>query len=308
MSRSLLQLRHLRYFVDVVDAGSFCRAATIIRVAQPALSQQLAAVEAELGVRLLHRSSRGVRPTPEGEVFYREAASILQHVDGLRGIVQSFSPQCEGVVRLGMPECLAACCASELIELCRKSLPNVEIRLITGDYLRLKALRSSRSVDLAIVWEDNPIRGVDRQPLLDQKLVLLTRPGTSLHGISSISLERVASVPLVLPARPNTLRSILDRAFQAAGVTSNCLAEVDTLFSALSLIRAGIADAIVPEGFMCNATVNKDLAATAIYPPIEVTLCLLSSCDSLRAPAAQSIASLLIAHLPGTCFGKISCA
>ncbi|MEI9899681.1 MAG: LysR family transcriptional regulator [Hyphomicrobium sp.] len=59
-----MQLRHLRYFVKIVEAGSFSRAATTIHVAQPALSQQIAELEERLGVPVLQRHARGVRPTP----------------------------------------------------------------------------------------------------------------------------------------------------------------------------------------------------------------------------------------------------
>src|SRR5271155_5822066 len=80
-----MQLRHLRYFVRIVEAGSFSRAAATIHVAQPALSHQIAELEEELGVTLLHRSARGVRPTAAGETLYREAAAILQLMEQLPG-------------------------------------------------------------------------------------------------------------------------------------------------------------------------------------------------------------------------------
>ena len=69
----MIQLRHLHYFVGIVDAGSLSRAASTLFVAQPALSQQMADLEQRLGVPLLHRSARGVRPTPAGLLLYREA-------------------------------------------------------------------------------------------------------------------------------------------------------------------------------------------------------------------------------------------
>jgi LysR family nitrogen assimilation transcriptional regulator len=84
-----MQLRHLRYFVKIVEAGSFSRAASTIHVAQPALSQQIAELELKLGTSLLQRSARGVRPTAAGEVLYREASTILRLVEQLPGIVRS---------------------------------------------------------------------------------------------------------------------------------------------------------------------------------------------------------------------------
>jgi DNA-binding transcriptional LysR family regulator len=85
----IMQLRHLRYFVRIVEAGSFSRAAATIHVAQPALSQQIAELEEELGVSLLHRSTRGVRPTAAGETLFREAAAILQQMEQLPGKVSA---------------------------------------------------------------------------------------------------------------------------------------------------------------------------------------------------------------------------
>src|SRR6478609_11768500 len=80
-----MQYRHLRYFVKVVECGSFSRAASTIHVAQPALSQQIAQLEEQLGVGLLLRSARGVRPTAAGEVLYREASSILRQLEEIHG-------------------------------------------------------------------------------------------------------------------------------------------------------------------------------------------------------------------------------
>ena len=78
-----MQFRQLRYFVKIVEAGSFSRAATLIHVAQPALSQQIHELEDRLGVTLLRRSARGVSPTAAGEVLFREAISILHQLDQL---------------------------------------------------------------------------------------------------------------------------------------------------------------------------------------------------------------------------------
>ncbi len=74
----MLQYRQLRYFVAVVEAGSISRAAGVVHVAQPALSQQIAELEDRIGTKLLLRTPRGVKPTSAGEVLFREAALILR--------------------------------------------------------------------------------------------------------------------------------------------------------------------------------------------------------------------------------------
>src|SRR5277367_3621072 len=96
-----MQFRQLRYFVKIVDAGSFSRAASVVHVAQPALSQQIAELEERLGVMLLQRSARGVRPTAAGEILYREASAILHQLDQLPSAIRPSSGEPEGTVSLG---------------------------------------------------------------------------------------------------------------------------------------------------------------------------------------------------------------
>ena len=103
-----MQFRHLRYFVKIVEAGSFSRAAAAIHVAQPALSQQIAELEARMGVALLVRSARGVRPTAAGDILYREASAILRDLEQLPGIVRSSGGEAEGAVRVGFASMIAA--------------------------------------------------------------------------------------------------------------------------------------------------------------------------------------------------------
>lgn len=76
-----MELRHLRYFLAVSEALSFTKAAAQLRVAQPALSRQVQALEDELGVDLLRRSRQGVTLTAEGKLFLKEAAGLLKHAD-----------------------------------------------------------------------------------------------------------------------------------------------------------------------------------------------------------------------------------
>src|SRR4029079_13640274 len=96
-----MQFRHLRYFVSVVEAGSFSRAAAAIHVAQPALSQQNAQLEERLGQPLLKRSSRGVRPTAAGDALYRKASAILRQLERLPELVRSSSGETQGTVQRG---------------------------------------------------------------------------------------------------------------------------------------------------------------------------------------------------------------
>src|ERR1700750_3034933 len=119
-----MQYRHLYYFVKIVEAGSFSQAARTIHVAQPALSQQIAELEASLGISLLQKSARGVRPTAAGQRFYEEASSILRRYEDLSGLVRSGMGEVAGLVSLGMPASLSTTLVGPFIEQCRTAMSN----------------------------------------------------------------------------------------------------------------------------------------------------------------------------------------
>ena len=209
-----MQFRQLRYFVKIIEAGSFSRAASVVHVAQPALSQQVAELEERLGVALLQRSARGVRPTAAGEILYKEAAAILRQLDQLPAVVRSSSGEVEGTVNLGFVSSLAPRLVGFLDE-CRAAFPKVVIRVSDGDSLSLEAKIASSSVDLAILYEDAFTTALTRKPLFKQKLFLISHQPIEGPG-DVISLARVAELALVLPGMTNGRRALIERVFAEA--------------------------------------------------------------------------------------------
>ena len=93
-----MDLRQLKYFVQIAESGNFSRAAEILRIAQPSLSQQVKNLEEELGVELLLRHARGVTPTEMGQQLYDHARRILEEVDRVKDVVRSQSVNPSGRV------------------------------------------------------------------------------------------------------------------------------------------------------------------------------------------------------------------
>jgi LysR family nitrogen assimilation transcriptional regulator len=288
-----MQLRHLRYFVRIVEAGSFSRAAATIHVAQPALSQQIAELEEELGVSLLHRSARGVRPTAAGETLFREAAAILQQMEQLPGKVRSTGGETQGAVNLGMTSTLAAFLSGPFMEACRTALPKVELRFITGHSLLIASRIEARTLDFGIVFEDEhaPLPGFLRQPLLRQRLFLVGRKSRQKRQ-ALVSLADLAQLPLVIPAHPNVTRDLLDRVFASSGLIPNVAAEADTLYSIISAVQSGTGYAIVPTADVSAIHGHTTLTATPIDPPIWLMASILMPTDSPLSVAADAVRQL----------------
>lgn len=302
-----MQLRHLRYFVSIVEAGSFSRAATLIHVAQPALSQQIAELEEKLGLSLLQRSARGVRPTAAGEVLYREASSILRQMEQLPGIVRSSSGEAVGTVGLGMSSTLAASLAGQIVEVCRVNLPKVTLKLAVADSETIRARVEAHALDMALVFEDELVPAFARKLLFRQRLYVIRDQGEE-GSAGAISLADLARLPLVLPGQANVTRRLLDRTFAAAGLQPNVVVEADQFSSMLSAVRTGIGATVIPMGALGDALGAGLAAPAAIEPPLYLTASVISSSDYPLTYAGEGVRDILVrlmeehlaeAHPPG---------
>jgi LysR family nitrogen assimilation transcriptional regulator len=288
-----MQFRQLRYFVRIVDAGSFSRAAAAIHVAQPALSQQIGELEVRLGVPLLHRSARGVRPTAAGELLYREASEILHALDNLPGVVRSSSGEVRGTVSLGMTTALAGALAGPAIAECKKAFPKVTLKFSDADSDVLRGHIERQTIDMALVYEDHFSSKFSRHPIFRQRLYLVQREALDkCQGV--VSLEQVATLPLVLPPLPRHRRTVIDRAFADAGLRPNIVAETDTGLSELSAVRTGVGSSIYHAGTFNNVYPGAFADPLLIEPPMFLTCSLVSSSDFPLTFAGEAIKTTLI--------------
>src|ERR1700730_12833195 len=287
-----MQFRQLRYFVKIVEAGSFSRAASVVHIAQPALSQQVAELEERLGVALLQRSARGVRPTAAGDILYKEAAAILHQLDQLPGVVRSSTGEAEGTVNLGFASSLAPALVGFLDE-CRAAFPKVVIRVSDGDSLTLESKIASASVDLAILYEDAFVTALARKPLFRQKLFLVSRQPI-VDQDKVVSLERVAALPLVLTGASNGSSALLERVFAEARLTPNVVLEADSLISEMWSVRNEVGCTILPIGDLSNFGPNAFAKPALIEPPIYLTCSIVCSADFPLTNAGEAVRDTLL--------------
>ena len=285
-----MQFRQLRYFVKIVESGSFSRAASVVHIAQPALSQQVAELEERLGVTLLQRSARGVRPTAAGEIFYKEASAILHQLDQLPQIVRSSTGDVEGTVNLGFVSSLAPRLVG-LLEECREAFPKIVIRVSDGDSLSLESKIASASVDIAILYEDAFTTALTRKPLFRQKLFLISHQ--PVVAGNAISLEQVAELPLVLPGITNGRRVLIERVFAAAKLKPNVVLEADSLVSEMWSVRNEVGCTILPVGDLSNFGPHAFAKPAVIEPPIYLTCSIVYSADLPLTTAGEAVRNLL---------------
>lgn len=256
-----MELRQLRYFVQVVESGSLTQAAATLNVVTSALSQQITRLESELSTRLLQRGPAGVRPTDAGLAFWRQAQLALRHVDEAGRAART--ARLAGHVSVGLATTTASVLGLPLIKAMQERYPDVRLHLVEGLSGHLATMLNARQLDLAVLFKVDLARRWCVLPLLHEHLFLVGLPG--LAGWPKQPrppLKQLTALPLVLPSPNHNLRGVVDAAFARAHCAPRVVAEVDGLALLMDVVADGLAATIQPGA----ATVRAHRAALVSVP------------------------------------------
>lgn len=249
-SSSAMDFRQLRYFTRIVELESITAAADALHIAQPSLSQHVNNLEAELGAKLLVRGAFGARPTETGQILYRHAKMVLRQMEEAHAAVRHGRDVPSGHVRVGLPTSTSRVLAVPLLQLVSANVPEVTLEVIEGSSSDLAELVATQKLDLCIAMDSQQRPNMHLIPLLDEDLMAVGPGGT--HGDEPLTLAEVASRPLLLPSFPNSVRVLTDRAFVAAGLELNVVAETSAVSVLLSAVKAGMGWTILPWSALAN--------------------------------------------------------
>lgn len=250
-----MDLRALRLFVTVVEAGSLTAAAGQLHLSQPALSIAIGRLEADLGVRLLERTPRGVVPTSAGRTLLDEAARLLDGVDAVTQRLRSIGDGRIGSISIAAVPVLMWQFVPELLREHATTVPGVEVTLVDPPPWQAIELLQQRSVDLAAIVVADAERFVERHAREfeivewgDVPLVAVLPPETDApHAIGA---DWLADQAFVVPRRTAAVPSVpeaIDALFIDARVVPARLRTVETIQTILPLIEAGVAASILPD-------------------------------------------------------------
>lgn len=288
-----MDLRRITYFTRIAELGNMTRAAESLGVAQPALSQQIAGLEQDLGTRLFSRSTGGMRLTSAGEVFYRHATALLRQMDHAVASVRDDALRPTGRVALGLPGSTSKILAIDLLERLRAH-PGITLEIVERPSAELPALVLNGRLDMAIAVDATQLRGVHVAPLILEELCVFT--AETLAPRDHISLAEIAAQPLVLPSLPSTIRQRVDAAFLEARLRLSLLAEISSTDLLVRVVGAGLGWTILPRSAGGELIEEGRLKAYPIADhPLsrEIALCLPEIAP--LSHAAQTVRDLLLA-------------
>ena len=288
-----MDLKQLEYFVSVVDAGGFSRAARLLGIAQPAISRQVRNLEVELRQSLLVRNGRGASPTEAGKRLLAHARGILQQVERARAEVDEIKGAPVGRMVVGLPPTLARLVTAPVVREFRRRFPRASLSIVEGLSSYIHEWLQVGRVDIGLLYNPAPSPAIDSRPLFEEALYLVTRRqrGTPPRALPLRELPRY---PLIIPSRPNAIRMLVETRLAALGSKPQVAMEIDAVAAILELVAEGHGHAVLSPRALEGADVARRLVSRPIVRPrLASTLAIATSAQRPSTPLLQATAALI---------------
>lgn len=293
----------IKAYVAVADRGGFLQAAQSLGRAQSRISEQVAKLEADLGVTLVDRAVRPVRLTVAGEVFLGRAKDLLATLDTARAEMVALRGSTYGRVRLACISSVAGGYLPKLINQFGRVEHNIEVEVLEGPTATLSAMVLRRDADLAIV----PLAYVANEPelqwvpLWDEPLKLILPPTHRLAGTPAVSVAELANESVITPGSGDGARGLspeVARLFDSASVQVGAARRVASPHTLVSMVRSGLGVGVLSE-LALQLTGSDGIAVADFVEPDVVRHTVVARSRSGKiGPAAERFLEFLRGHQP----------
>jgi len=295
-----MHFQQLAYFVAVAEARHFTRAAEVVHVSQPSLSQQIKALENELGAELFSRARGNIALTDAGEALLPLARRILADADTARHEVQELVQLRRGRIRLGATPSVCTGLLPEVLRAFHGAHPGIQLLIEEGGSHDLVRQLARGALDLALLVLPLPAASpaLTTVELLHEDLVVVssaTRPTPGRKG--SVHVADLENEPLVMFRHGYDLRELTVAACRAEGFEPSFTVEGGEMDAVLGFVRAGLGIAVVPR--MVAVRAGQDLRTTPLASPgLRRTIALAHRSDVEPPRAARELQRMLLGAGP----------
>lgn len=295
-----MDLRQLRTFVAVADQGTVSKAALRLRVAQPALSRQIAALEDELGVKLFDRVRRRLVLTGEGEQLLADCRTVLGAVGSLSERAQQLRRGDSGVLRVAATPQMIDGVFSTFLHRYAERRPKVEIKLTEAAGPGLVAMLERGELHVCITTQQAmqvDLRDFDSFDLPPIEFLAASHHSLRIDQQGSVDIARLADHPLLLLESNFFVRTAFDAACRLAGFKPRIFMESRTPHTLLSLAEAGHGVAVVPSVLPTHRYRLRIARITHRRRPLRQPLQVMWDKRRLLPPYAKDFCEALAEHM-----------
>lgn len=286
-------LRHLRYLLAVADHGGFTRAAEMLHVSQPTLSQQIRQLEESLGVSLFDRTSRTVKPTDAGEAYIECARRVLVELEAGKRALHDVKDLSRGTLRLAMTPTFMAYLVGPLVRDYLARYPNIHLEIFELSMDEIEVGLADDSLDIAIAFDQVRSTDIESIPAFTETLGLMVGRDHPLYEHQdALSAEEVARLEFALLTPDYITRTCIDEYFTQAQITPKVVIEVNSVNTLLEVIRYSAIATILPEPIATQDRALRKLSMRGAAP--ERGAALLRRKNNYHSAAALAFVELVL--------------
>ena len=289
-----MELRQLKYFIEVAKREHVTDAADALHVAQSAVSRQISNLEKELGAPLFYRDGRNVKLTPVGKIFWEHIELAIKEIDKAVQEVNEYLNPKSGVVRLGFPNSLAASTLPRVIASFRRQYPEIRFQLRQGILSSLTTAVLKGEIDLAFV---SPVptdhAQLNGHILFTEEMVALLPADHPLAEYEALRLDQLHKEAFIMFRPGLTLREIVDDACQQAGFKPIVAFEGEDIEAVKGLVSAGLGVALLPEVTLSDHVPRETVKRRIMEPQVTRTVGIITPKDREPTPSSKIFCQLL---------------
>ncbi len=292
-----MELKELRNFMQVARAGSVSRAATELRLAQPALSRQIKKLEDELGVSLFTRHGRGVRLSGAGSLLLERAEAITQLAQQTGREISERRVPAGGRIALGVPPAAGRLLIPSYVERFQRAWPQTTLHIREGVSSSLQEWLLEKRIDIALLHNPPHLETLEISPLLSERMLVIGPPARLAKGRKHPAAFRVrdlGELPLILPNMAHSNRRLVEQAALEYGVRLRIKVEADSVAFVKALVEQGLGYTILTYAAVQDEVVRKRLTAFPIVRPTISTKVTLVTLRDKQLPKLTREASTLL--------------
>mgnify|MGYP001586633489 CR=1 FL=1 len=294
-----ITLRQLRVFLAVAQQQNFSRAGEAVGLTQPAVSRSITDLEQQLGVQLLHRSTRDVELSDAGRLLQGRATRVLDELDAALLEVRGLATQRHGRVRVASSPTLSAHLMPECIARCAQQHPGLQLQLL--DRIQQGALDSVRAgeVDFGVVIDPTEPEDLHCEAILSEPFCLVCPADHALARRREVHWRDLAGHPLVLLDHASGSRRLIDRELEQHAPDCQVVQQVGHTTTIFAMVQAGLGIAVVPRLAVADQGVESaGLVHRLLLPVVERQIMLVHRRHRRLAPVVQLVWDLVrdVAH------------
>lgn len=247
MELLIMDIRQLQYYREIVLQGNISKAAEVLNIAQPPLSQLLKKLETELGTTLIHRYRQKWELTESGQLLYQYAEQLVSQMEEVKRRIHEIEEGTAGTVRIGF----SSACSNMLIDYIedfREQFSQIKINIFSGDSESLLAKLKQKEIDLALLFRPSHAEQFEMKTLKKEPAILIVPKSLTSELSAQPTFNEIAHLPFIMlgAMEGHTFHENILKAFQDHEVQPNIVVECKDIPMVVALVNRGLGISIIP--------------------------------------------------------------